>query len=255
MVDTEIKVPFPDGDDLRLSIAVGACRLALRPGGPEDWVRGTYTDPTGQLPPSVAQDGPGVRISQHYEVGGVLRLFQGAPSFDLALGTARPYSLSLEGGASENSLDLGGLPLVRLAVKHGAGTLDIDFSRPNPEAMTLLDIATGAGGLDARNLANANCAEMRLEGGAAAYRVHFGGSLQRHANARISTGVSSVEVIVPGTTAAKVTVDSVLGSLEVGDGWTTRESAFWTAAGSSAGAALLTVEVHVALGTLKLTAG
>ncbi len=249
---TAIDVPFLEAEDLRLNIAVGACRLRIRPGGSGPWVSGSYLDPTGEIPVTVDQQGAGVRISQRYDVGSLLKLFHGTPTFELALGNLRPYTLTLEGGASENTLDLGGLPLQRLIIKHGAGRLDIDFSEPNPEPMTLLEVSSGAGALQALHLANANFAEMRLEGGASTYRLDFGGVLQRDANVRVSTGLSTVDLLVPVSTAARIAVDTSLGGLDVGDGWTTREGSFWTAPAVAATSPTLRMDVNVALGALRL---
>ena len=40
----------------------------------------------------------------------VIKLSGGAPAFDLALGTARPFSLELDSGASDCVVELGGVP-------------------------------------------------------------------------------------------------------------------------------------------------
>ena len=252
---TNLNQPFPDAGDLHLSIAAGACRLAVRAGAAEPWLSGTYHDPTGEVPLRVAQEDGTLRLSQQYGFPGVLKMVQGTPRFELLLGTARPYALTLEGGASENDLSLGGLPLRRLIIRHGAGKLDLDFSSPNTEVMTLLEMSTGAGALDARGLANAGFSELRLEGGAASYRLDFGGRLQRDANVRVNTGVSAVELVIPASTAAKVSVESPMASLDVGDGWTTRSGAFWNEAAIGGGTPVLTVSAAVALGSLRLRAG
>lgn len=170
---TEINIPYPEEGEAHLRLNVGACRLKVRPGGGEALVSGTYEDPTGTLPLNIIQDGSTVRITQGRSVVDWFGVFSGVPRFDLALGTARPYILTFEGGASENVLDLGGLPLSRLVIKHGAGKLDIDFSAPNPHEMSLLELGSGAGGMEIRNLANANFAEMRVDGGAASYQVRL----------------------------------------------------------------------------------
>jgi hypothetical protein len=53
------------------------------------------------------------------------------------------------------------------------------FSAPNPEPMHLLEVSSGAAGIELENLANANFSEMRLSGGAAGYEPDFGGMLSR----------------------------------------------------------------------------
>jgi hypothetical protein len=124
------------------------------------------------------------------------------PRYELELGRQRPFALTIETGASEFDLDLGGIPLSRLMVRQGAGKFELGFLAPNPEPMQLLDVSSGAAGIELEILANANFSEMRLSGGAARYELDFGGTLSRDAQVNIETGVSGVELTVPASTAA-----------------------------------------------------
>jgi hypothetical protein len=249
---TEINIPFPTSGDRHLRLTVGACRLKVRPGAGDAWVTGTYTDPTGALPPKITQDGGMARISQEYRWPETWGTITTPPRFDLTLGKAGAYTLTIEAGASETDLDLGGLPLTRLEVKQGAGKYSIGFSAPNPQVMSLFDLDAGAGDLALSGLANANFAEMSVDGGAAAYRFDFDGALQRNAHVKITTGVSSVEIRVPATTAVKITPESVLGGMDIGDGFMKREGAFWNEATLAGKAPVLTIRTSVALGSLRV---
>lgn len=252
--DTTIDVGFPERGKLVLRIRVGGCRLRIRRGDGDRWVTGTYHDPSGVLPCRVNEQGTQVEITQGVNLSGWSGLFSGTPLLDLALGVDRPYELILEGGASDNVLDLGGLPLTELKIRQGAGKYIIDFSTPNPIEMNELDIEGGAVGLEMRNLANANFLEMDVDGGASSYLFDFGGTLRQSAKVEISTGVSSVEIAIPTTTAAKVQIDSTLGSLDIGDGFTKRQGAFWTAAAESLSAPLLDIRTEVTVGQVRLRA-
>lgn len=249
---TQIHIPYPASQDKQLSITVGACRLNVRPGGGDAWVTGTYADPTESMPVRIAQEETRARITQEYSWPVHWGRVHTPPVFDLALGTAQPFAMSLETGAGEAHLDLGGVPLTRLIARLGAGKFDLDFSAPNPQPMSLLDLAAGAAGMDAHNLANANCAEIVLAGGAAAYTFDFGGTLQRDTHARISTGLSSVSIAIPSTTAASITSESFLGSMEVGDGFTKQGGAFLTPAALKGQTPLLRIATSVALGSVRL---
>jgi hypothetical protein len=176
---TKINVDYPDGGSPFLRLSVGACRLNGVGGEGGAWVSGTYHDPTHSLPAEIIQEGDSVKITQKQRWGVILGWLSGAPEFDLAFGKARPYRMLLESGASELDLDLGGVPLNGLEVRHGAGKIEIDFSEPNPQEMSMLSLGTGAGSVVVKNIANANMAEMALEGGAASYTLDFGGKLQR----------------------------------------------------------------------------
>jgi hypothetical protein len=254
---TEISVAYPDtaSPDYHLRLTVGACRLHLAPAAPDTgdvWVRGTYRDPSGKLPCTIEQEGASVRISQQVHRVDLFGRSMETPTFDLALGTARPYMVTIETGASELTADLGRLPLTRLAIKLGAGKATVDFSAPCTQPMSLLEIGAGAVEMHMQHLANANPAELIVDGGAAAYAFAFDGTLQRDIHARINTGISSVEIAVPATTAAKIASESFLGSLQVGDGFTKREGAFWTPAALEGKQPVLTVRTNVALGSLRL---
>jgi hypothetical protein len=247
-----MQVTYPDAEDLHLRFAVGACRLKIRPGEDEPWVAGTYTDPSGALPVRIRETNGTVRIGQRRKWAEMFGWLGGVPTFDLALGTGRPYRLTVETGASECTLDLGGLPLTRLTIRHGAGRMEVDFSAANPTEMSRLTMSGGAGGMELHHLAHANVADVRIDGGAAAYVFDFGGTLQRDGNVRISTGVSSVEIRVPASTAAKIVSESLMGGLDLGDGFTKQEGAFWTTAAVAEETPALTIRTSVALGALKL---
>lgn len=249
---TEINVAYPEATDLHLRLSLGACRLQVSPGEGEEWVKGTYKAPTGALPVKIAQEGGTVRISQEYRMTGLSGVLGSPPVFELALGMGRPYELTLELGAVESKADLGGIPIRRLTIKQGAGKFAFDFSAPNPEPMSLLELQAGAVGLEMANLANANFAEMKVDGGAAAYKFDFGGTLSRDANARFTVGVSSLEISAPASTAAKIRSESVLSSMNVGDGFTKKEGAFWTSAALAGDAPVLTIHANVSVGSLAI---
>jgi len=253
--DTAIHIAYPEASSLHLRLSVGACHLIVAPGGAAEWVSGTYHDPSGTLPPKIEQEGGTLRITQDYRSAEWWNLFGGAvPRFDLELGRARPYMLTLEVGASESRIDLGSLPLTRLLIKQGAGKAAFDFSAPNPQPMSLLDLDAGAVGLEMANLANANFAEMSVDGGAASYQFDFGGALQRDAHVKITTGMSSVEVRIPVSTATKVSTETVLGGLDIGDGFTKKEGVFWSGAALKGATPMLAIQASVTMGALHLRA-
>jgi len=251
---TDISIPFPEAAEHHLVVRVGSCRLKVQPSDGRNWVDGNYQGPADALPVDIARQGGTVTISQQREAWAVSRTAgRDVPSFDLALGTGRPYALSLETGASANDLDLGRLPLTRMAVKHGAGKLVVNFSVPNPHPMEKLELTSGAGAMWVRNLANAGFAAMVVKGGAASYQFDFGGTLKNDASVQIETGVAEVEVIVPATTAATIAAAANLGSIEIGDGFMKKDGAFWTEAALAGKTPVLAIQASVTLGSLKLT--
>ena len=251
---TEINVTYPDAILRHLRITVGACRLKIAPGDGAAWVTGTYEDPTGGMTCRITQDGGSVKITQEPHLAEMHGRPSGPPVFDLTLGTAQPYLLTVETGASDNDFELGGLPITRLAVKLGAGKNVMRFSAPNPQPMSLLDLDAGAGSMEIGGLANANFAELTVDGGAASFLCDFGGTLQRDAYARISTGLSSVEIVVPGSTAVRFVSESFLGHLDVSEGFSKQGGEYWTRAAVSGITPVLTIHASVALGSVRLQA-
>lgn len=254
MPDTKIDdVAYPAAEDLHLRIILGACRFSARAGQGDAWVVGSYHDPTGKRAPRIVLEGGTVGIREaEPSFERISAVFGGVPRYELEFGKGRPFALTVETGASEFDLDLGGVPVNRLMVRQGAGRFELDFSAPNPHPMELLEISSGAAGIELENLANANFSEMRLFGGAAGYDLDFSGELSRDAEAKIEAGLSGVEIEIPVSTAAKIVAETTLGSVDVGDGFTKSEGAFWTEAGMAGNGPLLTIRAGVRLGALQL---
>jgi hypothetical protein len=255
MADIPIDVAYPAAEDLSLRIALGACRFRARPGDGDTWIAGTCHDPTDRRSPRIIEEGGGVTITEDEpSFERIPAVFGGVPRYDLEFAKQRPFALTIETGASEFDLDLGGVSIHGLTVRQGAGRFELGFSEPNPHPMELLEVSSGAAGIELANLANANFSEMRLSGGAAGYELEFGGTLLRDAQVSIETGLSGVELSVPAATAARVFAETTLGSVEVGDGFTKREGVFLTEGALSGDAPILAIRAGVRLGSLRLRA-
>jgi hypothetical protein len=253
MGETPIQVAYPSVDNPRLRIALGACRFRARPGEGDEWVTGTYNDPTDRRPLRIVEEEAGITITEaEPSFERIQAVFGGVPRYELEFGKERPFALTIETGASDFDLDLGGVPLSRLMVRQGAGKFELGFPQPNPEPMELLEISSGAAAIELENLANANFSQLRLTGGAASYELDFGGSLSRDADVSIETGMSGVVVSVPTSTATRVTAETTLGSVDVGDGYTKSEGAFSTEAALRGNGPVLRIRAGVRLGSLQL---
>jgi hypothetical protein len=253
MRETPIQVAYPSVGNPHLRIVLGACRFTARPGRGEKWVAGTYNDPTDRRPLRIIEEEASVTITEaELSFERIPAVFGGVPRYEVEFGNKRPFALTIETGASDFDLDLGGIPLSRLMVRQGAGKFELDFPVSNPERMELLEISSGAAGIELENLANANPSEVRLSGGAASYELDFGGVLSREAEVSIETGLSRVVVSVPSSTAARLATETTLGSLDLGDGFTKREGAFLTEAALSGDGPVLSIRAGVRLGSLQL---
>jgi hypothetical protein len=256
--DNDISVAYPEADDLDLRIALGACRVEGRSSEEGSWIAGTYRDPTGKRAPIIHKDKEGRFVTITEEKPSFERIptavFGGVPRYELEFGKEWPFVLTIETGASEFDLDLGGVPLKALTVRQGPGRFYLDFSAPNPHPMSLLEISSGAAGMELENLANANFSRMRLSAGAASYEIDFGGRLSQPAEVVIEASLSGVEIAVPGSTAAEIVAETTVGSVDVGDGFTKRKGAFLTEAAMAEKKPLLTIRAGVRLGALQIRA-
>ena len=159
----------------------------------------------------------------------------------------------IEAGASENHIDLGGLPITRLRLSHGAGSADVNFSAPNPAVLSELRLAVDAGKTDAHNLGNANFQTLLVEGGAASCLLDFSGNARQDASARISTAMASVEVRIPRDLAVEVTSSNVLGQPRADAGFSQR-GATWLSPAAAAGSPIqLRIHSSMVMGKLLLS--
>jgi hypothetical protein len=246
-----IDVPFPTTADLSLQIRLGPCRVRFTPTDGPSFITGTYSDQTRTLPLEVQTQGGVITISQRFTPMSFSTV--DVPRLELGISRARPFALDIQAGASDNSFDLGGLPITRLALKAGAARFETDFSLPNPTPMTLLELGMGAGSFVARHLANANFGELRLGGGMSASTLDFSGTLQRDAHGRIDGGLASVDIFVPASTSARFTAKAFAAGKSV-VGLAAKGDAYFTAHALEGKHPLLELEVSMAFGNLTISA-
>lgn len=248
----EIRVPFPEGSEVvDLTLAFGAGKLRVEPGAERDLVEGTAVYNVLELRPDVTVSGSRVRI----ETGEIE--IRGLPDFnrqyrndwELMLSDARPLRLVINAGAYEGRFELGGLPLVDLRVADGAADSRMRFSEPNPVEMETLRYDTGASSVELEALANANFSTLIFKGGAGDYRLDFSGQMQRDATVNIDSGISSVEVIVPEGTNARLLFDGGLTDVDLSGAWE-KEGDMYFMPGEGP---RLTINVNMGAGSLQLS--
>ncbi len=229
-----------------------ACLLQIGPGGAERWVEGSYRDPSGRIELRVSQDADGAEIRLGTDVSDLFGLVEGPPRLELKLGTGKPFRLTIDSGATDTRLELGGVPITRLSVSEGAGRATLAFSAANPIRMDLLRLGVGAGAVEATGLANAAFEQMRVEGGAAGVKLDFSGSFRVNSKVEIATALSGVELTLPEGIAAEVTWSSMLGLPAADAGFIRRGDTYLTPAALDGGEPKLTIHNAAALGGLRL---
>ncbi|HEX6033453.1 MAG TPA: toast rack family protein, partial [Anaerolineales bacterium] len=217
-VKESITVADPKSDETRLTLSFGAGKLTLSPGTQgENLVEGTALYNVKDLKPKIQKSNGSIEIQQGN--------FKSLPVFedmknewDLKLSDT-PLDLTVEAGAYEGNLELGGLALKSLTVKDGAAHVDLSFTEPNQTEMSVLRYETGASDVKLTGLANANFSTLAFSGGAGNYTLDFSGELQRDAVVTVEAGFGDLSLIIPEDVDAVVTVEGTAVNINHSSGW------------------------------------
>ena len=249
-ITIENPIPALSGDevseDTHLTISFGAGILTLSPGA-ENLVDGTAVYNVEELKPKIQKSGGSIEIRQGDFKS--LPLFENMKNeWDLKLGDT-PLDLTVEAGAYEGNLELGGLALKTLTVKDGASHVDLSFQEPNQTEMSVLRYETGASDVKLTGLANANFSTLTFSGGAGNFTLDFSGELQRDGVVSVGSGLGNLSLIIPEDVDAVVTVESTAVNINHGSGWS-QNGQKYTQNGSGP---TLTIVVKMAAGNLVIT--
>lgn len=132
----------------------------------------------------------------------------------LSLSRSVPVDLSLALGATRATLDLGGLDITALQLESGASETVVDFSSPNLGRMRTLDVDVGAASFEARNLANANVAKVRVHGGVGGVELDFGGEWRQDMDVHVDLALGKLTLHVPRDVGVRVEVEKFLASFD-----------------------------------------
>jgi len=198
------------------------------------------------LKPRIRKDGGDIEIKQE---------FKNLPppndiknELDLKLGDM-PMDLTINAGAYEGNLELGGLALKSLTIHDGAANVDLSFSEPNQTEMSILRYETGASNVKLTGLANANFSTLTFSAGAGNYTLDFSGELQRDAVVTIRAGFGDLSLVIPEEVDAIVTVEGAALNVNYSSGWA-QNGQKYTQNGSGA---RLTIVVEMSAGNLVIT--
>ena len=245
-----IAIAYPSTPNPELVIEAGVCKSLFSAVDQGTWLTGAYTDPSGVMPLEVAESKKGVKIRVKRPL---IDLGLPIPILDLSVGKARSFSLRISAGAGVDSFDLGGIPLERIEVRHGAGDLQIDFSEPNPQRLALFKLSVGAGTVELRRLGNANFDEMEIEGGAGTFRLDFDGDFRRAGRVRIKPSIATLELRIPRSLSAEVRSDGIMSRPLADSGFESEVDRYRTRVAASGRPLMWTVHSSIAMGTVRLT--
>lgn len=176
--------------------------------------------------------GAGIRVTSRGQLEQVAR-FEFAPSV--------PLLLQANLGASEAVLDVGGLNLVELTVRSGVTRGTVEVSRPTTGECREAVFSVGGAELVAMHLANAACAEIRVEGGVGRAVLDFGGAWRRDSRVTAELSMGTLTLRVPRGTGVQVAADRFLTRFAL-DGFV-REGNEWRTPGFASAERKLSVEL------------
>ena len=245
----QINVPLPSDttQTVDMAFSFGAGNMNVHP-GTQSLVSGSATYNIPDFKPTVTASGTTVSIEQgNWHMNGIPDVSKIQNVWDLALGNV-PLNLTINGGAYNATYEFGGLSLKNLTIKDGAAQSVLDFSSPNAVDMALLHYETGASTVTMTGLGNANFNSLEFTSGAGDYKLDFSGALKRDGSVHITSGVSSLTLVIPAGVPAQVTT-SGLANVTYGSGWTKNGNVL-TQTGSGP---QLVVVAELGAGTLNLT--
>lgn len=252
LVTDDIKVPLPDtSGTVELEIAFGAGELNINPGASGNLVEGTAKYNVEKFKPNYTINGRQVKLQQ----GEGKLTFDGIPSFDenvrntwdIELADV-PMELTINAGATQTEIELGGLSLEALTVSQGASDFELGFSEPNQTSMSEFRFNAGASSARLTGLANSRAEEITFRGGAGSYTLEFTGELEEDIYVSIEAGVGSVTVIVPEGVAAEASLDGALANVDYSGDWE-RSGGNYETSGSGP---RITIKATMAAGELQL---
>ena len=179
----------------------------------------------------------------------------GGETTELRLDVARtvPVALTLQMGAAEADLDLGGMRITQLSVESGASDALLHFDAPNLVPMQRLDLDVGAASLRARGLANARARDVRVKVGVGTAELDFGGEWVGDVELELQVALGKATLRVPADVGVRVETSRFIASFER-EGFVRRGDAYysdnWDAAPRK-----LHVRSRIVLGRLELERG
>jgi len=244
----EVNEDLPaDGNSAQVRLEVGAASLSIKPNA-DALVEGSIVYNVTGWEPMVSRSDDSLVIKQ--ETKGI----QGIPSssikndWDLRFNNDVPMDLTINAGAYQGKIELGGLSLTSLNVDDGASDSTVKFSEPNQVRMDVLDYNTGASNITLQGLANANFKQMSFSGGAGNYTLDFSGELQNDSQVEVEAGVSSIKIVIPDGMNAEVHVNGEMKGVNTRGTWTVDGSNYST---EGSGPTLI-IDVNMNLGSLDL---
>jgi hypothetical protein len=167
------------------------------------------------------------------------------------LNSAVPMDLSLDLGAVDGDLQLGGLRLTDLSLRSGAADVRARFNQPNRGTLRTMTLQVGAAQVKLMDVANAGVSRIIAEVGAGSLSIDLGGTLARDVDITATLAVGGLTLNVSPDEGVFVDERSFLGGFEKA-GFTKRADG-WYSTNYDAAAHHVRVHLHAFVGGMTLT--
>ncbi len=172
----------------------------------------------------------------------------------LYFSTEIPIEFTIETGASENELNLGGMQIRTLKLSCGASDTYLDFPEENPIEMEKFTIEAGVSKLTIDNMLNAHFRLFRFNGGMGDYNFYLNGNLRKTARLDFNTGIATSKLIIDPDIPFKAQIDhSFLSSVTVNDA--EEEDELFTSFNFDGEKPYLRIIAETGIGTFKILRG
>lgn len=171
---------------------------------------------------------------------------------ELRLGLSRevPTSLTLEVGAAESRLELGGIPLTGLVYRTGASSTRLRFDTPNPARIGTLELAAGAAEFEAAGLGYANFDRLEFDGAVGDVTLDFSGEWTADAEADIAVGLGALRLVIPRELGVRLEKSGLLAGFNPRD--MTKVEGGWQTENYDTAAHRLRIDLKAAFGKVDV---
>jgi len=168
--------------------------------------------------------------------------------WEIALTHLLPLDITIEGGASKNSLDFTGLQVSNLKVLQGASDSTLRFDSSNPVKMEEFIFTTGASSAKLYGLGYANFEKMTMSAGAGDYTLDFSGALTMDSTVDIKAGISNVTILIPENMKVVVNNQGTVSNINTKGTWLVTDDTYTTLSEGYT----LTINLDMAVGNVNL---
>ena len=162
-----------------------------------------------------------------------------------------PMDLSLELGAVQGDLQLGGLRLSNLALKGGAAELTLRFDQRNPDRLHTLSLDVGAADVKIVRAGNSGVDRVSANIGVGKLDLDLGGDVTRDVDVSANVALGEFTLRVPPEAGVRLETTTFLASVDKA-GLVKREDGAWYTANFDSASRHVRVRVNTVLGGFTL---